>query len=89
MGYAKLLTKYRFHDAIEHFLNTLENVEDYIKEVLEYPEPMEMTEEDRRAHKNATICHICEEPLNAKLCVTMVTSPGNTGVLLTKAVISS
>lgn len=54
---------YRGPDAEKHFLEELQEEESKIKEVCENPEPMCVTQEDRKSHENATHCHICNKPL--------------------------
>ena len=55
---------YRGPNASEHLLKKLQEEEMKIKKELANPEPMIFTEEDAVKHKNATMCHVCEKPLN-------------------------
>ena len=62
-GQTEQPVEYRGQNTAEHFLNALQKEEHKIKEVLHNRRPMKMTQEDSRAHKNATTCHVCEKPL--------------------------
>ena len=62
-GWTEPPVEYRGPSAAEHFLKALQGKECRIKVVLADPQPMRMTQEDRKAHRHATTCHVCEESL--------------------------
>lgn len=53
-------------NVVEHFLESLLREEEYIKGVLSDNEPLLMTKETEKLFRNATQCHICEQPFNEK-----------------------
>ena len=55
--------EYRGPNAAEHFLRSLKEEEQKIKNVLAHPKAMRMTENDLQAHEATTDCHVCEKPL--------------------------
>ena len=63
-GQTELPVAYRGADAAEHFLKALQVEEDQIRIKLANPQPMLMSSKDRKAHKTATICHVCQKPLH-------------------------
>ncbi|XP_078377750.1 uncharacterized protein LOC144660898 [Oculina patagonica] len=54
---------YRGENAVEVFLNCLQEEEKIIRNSLSLPKPLVMTSEDWVKFKNATDCHICEKSL--------------------------
>ncbi|KAL9958769.1 hypothetical protein ACROYT_G035828 [Oculina patagonica] len=54
---------YRGENAVEVFLNCLQEEEKTIRNSLSLPKPLVMTSEDWVKFKNATDCHICEKSL--------------------------
>ena len=55
--------EYQGPNTAEHFLQTLQEEEQKIKGVIANPKAMRMTREDWRAYNTATLCHICDKPL--------------------------
>jgi hypothetical protein len=55
---------YRGTQAAKRFLECLEEEEAKIKDSLSRPAPMDMTDEDVRAHNPAQDCHVCRQRLN-------------------------
>ena len=55
---------YRGPDAIHHFLERLLEEEDIIQNILSTVEPMIFDDDDKLLFESATVCHICEKPLN-------------------------
>ena len=62
-GQAEPPVEYRGHNAAEHFLKAIQDVERKIKVVLANPQVMRMTPEDWQVFNAATTCHVCEKPL--------------------------
>ena len=62
-GQTEVPVEYRGPNAAEHFLQALQEEEQKIKGVLANPKAMRMTREDWRAYNTATICHVCDKPL--------------------------
>ena len=62
-GQTEKPVEYRGPNAAEHFLQALQEEEQKIKGVLANPKAMRMTREDWRAYNTATICHVCDKPL--------------------------
>ena len=62
-GQTEKPVEYRGPNAAEHFLQALQEEESKIKGVLANPKAMRMTREDWRAYSTATICHVCDKPL--------------------------
>ncbi|KAK3108933.1 hypothetical protein FSP39_019099 [Pinctada imbricata] len=58
--YTKDPVIYRGDDVSEHFLRSIMEEEEEIKEILRNVEPMELSEEEQTEFENSTHCHICE-----------------------------
>ena len=63
-GKTKQPVVYRGPDAAEHFLKALQNEADSIVKELLVPKAAIITNEVLKEYNSATVCHICEEPLN-------------------------
>ena len=63
-GVAKDPVLYRGENAAEHFLESLQTEMNEIREFLQKPADMRMTEKDHSTFDNAVDCHICGELLN-------------------------
>jgi hypothetical protein len=59
--YTKPPVIYRGSDASKHFLESLLQEEEYIREILDHIEPLHMTNEDEIAFQNSKQCFICGE----------------------------
>ena len=55
--------EYRGPNAAEHFLESLQEEESKIKDVLADPKAMRITREDWLAFRTAETCHVCDKPL--------------------------
>ena len=62
-GQTEKPVEYRGPNAAEHFLQALQEEEDKIKGVLATSKAMRMTREDWQAYNTATICQVCDKPL--------------------------
>ena len=62
-GQTEVPVEYRGPNAAEHFLQALQEEEQRIKGVLVNPKAIRMTREDWQAYNTATICHVCDKPL--------------------------
>ena len=62
-GQTELPVEYRGPNAVEHFLEALQEKERKIKTVLANPDAMQMTRDDWRTHNSATTCHVFKKPL--------------------------
>ncbi|XP_020917577.1 uncharacterized protein LOC110254870 [Exaiptasia diaphana] len=64
-GYCKSPVVYRGEDAVETFLEMLQQEEKQISTILKDIVPMNLTAEDEAQFERATRCHICKEELGA------------------------
>ena len=55
---------YHGENAVTHFLMALNREEQKITKLLKEVKPMKLTPEDEQAFQRATVCHICDLPLN-------------------------
>ena len=62
-GETKKPVLYRGPDAAEHFLKALQKEADAVIKFLSNPKPVKLTSEDRKKYKEASMCHVCDEPL--------------------------
>ena len=62
-GQTEKPVEYRGPNAAEHFLQALQEEEQKIKGVMANPKAMRMTREDWRAYNTATLCYVCNKPL--------------------------
>ena len=62
-GKVKDLIDYVGHDAANHFISDLLDLELKYQVYLEYKVPMALTEEEEEHFQNTNICHICEKPI--------------------------
>ena len=54
---------YRGSDSVEVFLKSLEKEVEKINEIFKHPEPLIMTEQNKKDFENATNCWICEKEI--------------------------
>ena len=57
--YSRPPVVYRGEDAVDKFLQCLEQEQRYIQEKLSFVEPMRISNEEDDDFRNATVCHIC------------------------------
>ena len=88
-GQTEKPVKYRGPNAAEHFLQALQEEEQKIKGVMANPKAMRMTREDWRAYNTATLCHVCDKPLEGDSLATTATSQGGSEVQHTMPATSS
>ena len=62
-GQTELPVEYRGPNAAEHFLESLQEEECKIKDVLADPKAMRMTRENWLAFRTAETCRVCDKPL--------------------------
>jgi len=60
--YSKPPVIYRGSGACQHLLKQLFKEEEYIKNILDKIEPLNMTPTDERTFNESTCCHICKKP---------------------------
>ncbi|XP_028417042.1 uncharacterized protein LOC114541307 [Dendronephthya gigantea] len=63
--YSKPPVVYRGEDAVDKFLECLEEEQKYIQEKLDWVEPMRIEREEEQAFQDAVNCHICGFELGA------------------------
>ena len=63
--YCKPPMIYRGPDAVDRFLQCMEEEEKEIKEILNHVVPINISPEEEYAFQHASDCHICNEPLGA------------------------
>ena len=63
--YSKPPVVYRGEDAVDKFLECLEEEQKYIQEKLDFVEPMRIEREEEQAFQDAVNCHICGFELGA------------------------
>ena len=63
--YSKPPVVYRGEDAVDKFLECLEEEQKYIQEKLDFVEPMRIEREEEQAFQDAVNCHICGYELGA------------------------
>jgi hypothetical protein len=61
--HSKEYKSYRGADSVEHFLKSIMEEKQWIMDVVQTNLEMVMTDADKKAFKDATICHICEKEL--------------------------
>jgi hypothetical protein len=54
---------YRGHDAVNVFIDHMVKLEDEITRVIRNPKPMDLSETEKKAFQEATLCHICHGEL--------------------------
>ena len=54
---------YRGDNVVEEFYKQLFEEEEYIRQILDHPKPLVMSQDDECRFKNAFNCHICKKPL--------------------------
>lgn len=64
-NYTKKPVVYRGENVVEHFFESIFKEEEYIREILNDPEPLIMTADSERQFKNATHCHVCDKMFSA------------------------
>ena len=55
---------YRGEDAVQHFIKSIIQEKEELKPILTTPKPLKLTVEEQEEFDAATICHICEKPMN-------------------------